>query len=115
MAYLVTEACIRCKYMECTTVCPVDCFYEGANMLVINPEECIDCGSCEPLCPAEAIIPEIDDEGGRWKKFNTEHYAGWPKLKASQRGPSPADADRWKGIADKLLNEFDPAPGKRGA
>jgi NAD-dependent dihydropyrimidine dehydrogenase PreA subunit len=54
MTYVVTEACIRCKYMDCVEVCPVDCFYEGENMLVINPNECIDCGVCEPECPAEA-------------------------------------------------------------
>jgi ferredoxin len=113
MAYLVTEACIRCKYMECTTVCPVDCFYEGANMLVINPIECIDCGSCEAMCPTEAIIPEIDDHGGRWMAFNTEHFARWPKLKASQRGAAPADADEWKQSPDKLRDHFDPAPAPR--
>ena len=51
MTYVVTEACIKCKYMDCVEVCPVDCFYEGENMLVINPDECIDCGVCEPECP----------------------------------------------------------------
>ena len=51
MTYVVTEACIKCKYMDCVEVCPVDCFYEGENMLVIKPDECIDCGVCEPECP----------------------------------------------------------------
>ena len=55
MTYVVTEDCIKCKHMDCVEVCPVDCFYEGENMLVINPSECIDCGVCEPECPAEAI------------------------------------------------------------
>jgi NAD-dependent dihydropyrimidine dehydrogenase PreA subunit len=53
MTYVVTEACIKCKYMDCVEVCPVDCFYEGDNMLVIKPSECIDCGVCEPECPAD--------------------------------------------------------------
>ena len=61
MTYVVTENCIRCKYMDCVEVCPVDCFYVGENMLVINPDECIDCGVCEPECPAEAILPDSDD------------------------------------------------------
>ena len=62
MTYVVTETCIRCKYMDCVEVCPVDCFYVGANMLVIHPDECIDCGVCEPECPVEAIIPDTDGE-----------------------------------------------------
>ena len=61
MTYVVTENCIRCRYMDCVEVCPVDCFYAGEQMLVINPEECIDCGVCEPECPAEAIVPDSDD------------------------------------------------------
>src|SRR5205807_8605868 len=60
MTYVVTEACIRCKYMDCVEVCPVDFFYEGENMLVIHPDECIDCGVCEPECPVEAIIPDSE-------------------------------------------------------
>ena len=58
MTYVVTDNCIKCKYMDCVEVCPVDCFYEGENMLVIHPDECIDCGVCEPECPAEAILPD---------------------------------------------------------
>ena len=61
MTYVVTDACIKCKYTDCVEVCPVDCFYEGENMLVINPSECIDCGVCEPECPAEAILPDTED------------------------------------------------------
>ena len=61
MTYVVTDACIRCKYMDCVEVCPVDCFYEGENMLVIHPDECIDCGVCEPECPVDAIKPKIAD------------------------------------------------------
>ncbi|WJR79225.1 ferredoxin family protein [Bradyrhizobium sp. NP1] len=113
MAYVVTEACIKCKYMECTTVCPVDCFYEGTNMLVINQSECIDCGSCEPVCPTEAIIPDVDDTNDRWKDFNEKYAAVWPKIKASQRGEPPADAENWKGVENKLETEFDPTPATR--
>ena len=60
MTYIVNESCIRCKYMDCVEVCPVDCFYEGENMLVIHPDECIDCGVCEPECPVDAIKPETE-------------------------------------------------------
>ncbi len=66
MTYVVTENCIRCKYMDCVEVCPVDCFYAGENMLVINPSECIDCGVCEPECPAKAIVPDSDDRASAW-------------------------------------------------
>ena len=68
MTYVVTEACIKCKYTDCVEVCPVDCFYEGENMLVIHPDECIDCGVCEPECPADAIKPDTEPglENG-WK------------------------------------------------
>ena len=71
MAYIVMDACIRCKYMDCVEVCPVDCFYEGENMLGIHPDECIDCGVCEPECPVEAIAPDTeDDEDKKWLKLN---------------------------------------------
>ena len=60
MTYVVTDNCIKCKYMDCVEVCPVDCFYEGENMLVIHPDECIDCGVCEPECPANAIFPDTE-------------------------------------------------------
>ena len=66
MTYVVTEACIKCKYMDCVEVCPVDCFYEGENMLVIHPDECIDCGVCEPECPPEAIVPDTDPQAEAW-------------------------------------------------
>ena len=77
MTYVVTDACIKCKYLDCVEVCPVDCFYEGENMLVINPSECIDCGVCEPECPAEAILPDTESglevwlDGDRWRYADT--------------------------------------------
>ena len=70
MTYVVTEACIRCKYLDCVEVCPVDCFYEGENMLVIHPDECIDCGVCEPECPVEAIVPDSDPQAEKWVELN---------------------------------------------
>ena len=73
MTYVVTENCIRCKYMDCVEVCPVDCFYAGENMLVIHPDECIDCGVCEPECPAEAIFPDTRPGFESWLKLNAKY------------------------------------------
>ena len=70
MTYTVNDKCIMCKHTDCVEVCPVDCFYEGENMLVINPDECIDCGVCEPECPEDAILPDTDEEGAKWVEFN---------------------------------------------
>ncbi|MCT4635352.1 MAG: ferredoxin family protein [Rickettsiales bacterium] len=98
MTYVVTESCIKCKYTDCVDVCPVDCFYEGENMLVINPDECIDCGVCEPECPIEAIKPE--EEGNiEWVEINREYSAKWPNITASKK-PLP-EADKYKDISDK--------------
>ncbi len=72
MTYIVTDNCIKCKYMDCVEVCPVDCFYEGENMLVIHPDECIDCGVCEPECPAEAIKPDTEPNLDKWLEINTK-------------------------------------------
>ncbi len=69
MTYVVTDNCIKCKYMDCVEVCPVDCFYEGDNMLVIHPDECIDCGVCQPECPAEAILPDGEPHLEKWLKL----------------------------------------------
>ena len=60
MAHVVTEPCILCKYTDCVDVCPVDCFREGPNFLVIDPDECIDCAVCIPECPTNAIMAEED-------------------------------------------------------
>lgn len=100
MAFAVTEACIRCKYTDCVSVCPVDCFYEGETMLVINPDECIDCGVCEPECPATAIIPETAPDAQRWIELNGRLAAQWRNI--TDRRDPPADADSWKGVPDKL-------------
>jgi ferredoxin len=110
MAYVVTEACIKCKYMDCVEVCPVDCFYEGEAMLVINPNECIDCGVCEPECPAEAIVPDTEPHLEKWVELNAKYSAEWPNI--TVKGETPADADEWKGKAGKFDQFFTDAPGE---
>ena len=110
MTYVVTEACIRCKYMDCVEVCPVDCFYEGENMLAINPNECIDCGVCEPECPAEAILPDNDGGATAWMELNATFSAQWPNV--TRKGDVPADADAHKGEEGKYDKFFSPEPGK---
>ncbi len=112
MTYVVTEACIKCKYMDCVEVCPVDCFYEGENMLVINPNECIDCGVCEPECPAEAIMPDTEPNLDKWIELNAKYSAEWPNL--TVKGETPADADGWKGVPGKFDAHFSTEPGSGG-
>lgn len=107
MTYVVTESCIKCKYSDCVEVCPVDCFYEGENMLVINPDECIDCGVCEPECPVEAIKPESEDNL-EWQEINREYSAKWPNL--STRKQALPEADEFKDKANKK-EFFSPNPG----
>lgn len=102
MTFVVVDNCIKCKYMDCVEVCPVDCFHEGPNMLVIDPEECIDCTLCEPECPAEAIFSEEDIPKGQehFLELNKDLSAGWPVI--TEMGEAPADAEEWDGIPDKL-------------
>src|ERR1700731_497474 len=104
MAYIVTDACIRCKYTDCVEVCPVDCFYEGENMLVIDPEQCIDCGVCEPECPAEAIIPDTSPGSEKWVEFNQKYSAVWPNIVLKKEALK--DADEWLGVPNKLERFF---------
>ena len=102
MTFVVTETCIKCKYMDCVEVCPVDCFHEGPNFLVIDPEECIDCTLCEPECPVDAIYSEEEVPAGQeqFLALNAELAKEWPVI--SQRKEPPADADAWKDVAEKL-------------
>lgn len=102
MTYVVTEACIKCKYTDCVDVCPVDCFREGPNFLVIDPEECIDCTLCVPECPAEAIFAEDDvpEDERAFIALNAELAKQWPAI--TERKAPPADADQWKGVKGKL-------------
>ena len=110
MTYVVTENCIKCKYMDCVEVCPVDCFYEGENMLVIHPDECIDCGVCEPECPAKAIVPDTVPENESWLKLNANFASVWPNI-TIKRSP-PADATEFDGVAGKLERYFSENPGQ---
>ncbi len=109
MTYVVVESWIHCKYMDCIEVCPVDCFYEGENMLVIHPDECIDCGVCEPECPAEAILPDTEDDTERWVDMNRQYAATWPNI--TRKKDSPADADDFKDVEGKFDQYFSPNPG----
>lgn len=110
MPFVVAEPCIRCKYTDCVSVCPVDCFHEGANMLVIHPDECIDCGACVPECPAEAIFMDSDLPSG-WRNYaalNAELAELWPVL-SRRKDPLPG-ADAAKAETNKL-GSLSRAPG----
>ena len=129
MTYVVTEACIKCKYTDCVEVCPVDCFYEGDNMLVIHPDECIDCGVCEPECPADAIKPDTEPGLEKWLEVNTEYAKSWPNItqkkesppdakefakvwpNITRKGTPPTDADQFKDEKEKYEKYFSTEPG----
>jgi ferredoxin len=102
MTFVVTENCIKCKYTDCVEVCPVDCFHEGPNFLVIDPDECIDCTLCEPVCPIGAIFDEGDLPPGQeqFLELNAELAKDWPVI--TQMKAAPEDADDWKDIPNKL-------------
>jgi len=108
MTFIVTENCIKCKYTDCVEVCPVDCFYEGENMLVINPEECIDCGVCEPECPIGAIVPESEDLV-EWIEHNKKYSEQWPKI-TIKKEPLP-EAESFRDLLNKKENYFSENPG----
>lgn len=110
MTFVVTDACIRCKYTDCVEVCPVDCFYEGENMLVISPDECIDCGVCEPECPIEAILPDTDENAERWIEVNRKYAEEWPNITV-KKDPMP-EAEEMKDKKDKFKSDFSEAPGE---
>jgi ferredoxin len=110
MTYVVTENCIKCKYMDCVEVCPVDCFYEGENMLVIHPDECIDCGVCEPECPAEAIKPDTEPGLEQWLKINADLAKSWPNI--TQKKDAPGDAKAFDGQPGKYDKYFSTSPGE---
>jgi ferredoxin len=109
MTYVVVESCIKCKYMDCVEVCPVDCFYEGENMLVIHPDECIDCGVCEPECPIEAIKPDTEPGLEKFLSLNADFAKIWPNITAKK--PPPEDAKAWEDVPNKLAEHFSDKPG----
>ncbi len=112
MTFVVTENCIKCKYTDCVEVCPVDCFYEGQNMLVIHPDECIDCGVCVPECPAEAIVADTEPAATEhWLHLNRTYAEIWPNILARK---SPlSDAELHNGRANKAI-EFCSDPVDEG-
>jgi len=102
MAFVITENCINCKFTTCVDVCPVDCFHEGPNFLVIDPDECIDCALCEPECEANAIfsVDEVPENQKMFITLNAELSKKWPAVTVS-KGSFP-DADKWNGKPNKL-------------
>ncbi|WP_375617846.1 MULTISPECIES: ferredoxin FdxA [unclassified Bartonella] len=109
MTHVVTDNCIHCKYTDCVEVCPVDCFYEGENMLVIHPDECIDCGVCVPECPAEAILPDTEPGLEKWLELNLHYANKWPNL-TTRKDPLP-QAKEMDGVPNKLEKYFSENPG----
>lgn len=102
MTYVVTENCIKCKHTDCVEVCPVDCFHEGPNMLVIDPDECIDCSLCEPECPVNAIFAgdDVPADQQTFIELNAELARQWPVI--TEKKDAPEDAEEWDGKPDKL-------------
>ncbi len=102
MTHVVTEACIRCKYTDCVDVCPVDAFRAGKNMLVIDPDECIDCAVCIPECPVNAIYADDDvpADQRRFTPLNAELAKAWPTITKTHKALE--DADQWADTPDKL-------------
>jgi ferredoxin len=102
MTFVVTDECVKCKYTDCVEVCPVDCFHEGPNFLVIDPDECIDCTLCEPECPVEAIHAEDDvpEDQKIYIQLNAELAKVWPVI-TEKKDPLP-DHDEWAGVKNKL-------------
>ena len=113
MTYIVKDECIKCKLTDCVEVCPVDCFYEGENMLVINPDECIDCGVCEPECPIDAIKADTDenvDDMEKWLLLNKKFSAKWPNI--SKKKDPMSEHEKFRNIKDKYDKHFSEKPGK---
>lgn len=102
MAFVVTDNCIKCKYTDCVAVCPADAFFEGPNFLAICPVACIDCGLCEPECPAQAIVQQdaLTADQAHFLELNAELAKVWPNI--TEVKDAPADADAWNGVPNKL-------------
>ena len=112
MTHLVTDACVNCKYTDCAEVCPVNCFYEGNNMLVIKAEECIDCALCVNECPVKAISADLDlavADRAKWLEVNKDYSEKWSKRRVSSRKAPLPDADKYKDETGKFEKYFDPS------
>ena len=112
MPYVVNQNCIKCKYTDCVEVCPVDCFYEGENMLVIHPDECIDCGVCEPECPVDAITPDTDDTAKEWIEPNKKFSETWPNISKKKQTYPKEEQDKW--AKEKNKKQFFSEKGGKG-
>ena len=110
MTYLVNDNCIKCKHMDCVEVCPLTVSHEGENMLVINPDECIDCGVCEPECPVDAIIQDFNDTDNKWYDLNFKWSNEWPNITSKDESQVPEDAEEWANVKDKM-KYFSEKPG----
>ena len=109
MTYIVNEKCIKCKYTDCVEVCPVDCFYEGENMLVIHPDECIDCGVCEPECPVDAIKPDTEPGLEKWLELNRKFSESWPNITSKKDALPDAEPIRTRRTSSTSI--FRPSRG----
>lgn len=112
MTYVVKEECIGCLHGDCIAVCPVDCFYVGENMLVINPDECIDCGVCEPECPEEAIVADSDPTAAKWVEVNRKYSELWPNITAKNESMPLPTSEARSGEAGKFDKYFSQEPGE---
>lgn len=111
MTYVVNDNCVMCKHTDCVEVCPVDCFHEGENMLVINPDECIDCGACEPECPVDAIKHEAD-ESPKWLEINTKYAELWSTTIITEKKEALPDAEKYAKEENKFEKYFSDKPAK---
>ena len=102
MTFVIGQNCIKCKLTDCVEDCPVDCFYEGPNFLVIHPDECIDCALCEPECPVEAIFSEdeIPEDQQEFLELNAELADIWPNI--AEKKDAPEDEAEWRDVAGKI-------------
>lgn len=114
MVGVVTDKCIKCKHMDCVEVCPVDAFYEGENMVVINPLECVSCGCCIQQCPVEAIAFDDEPAGQPWRELNAKYAEIWPNI-TFNAGQTPPDAEQFHNVPDKFERYFSPEPGNGDA
>ena len=112
MTYIVNDKCINCRHTDCVEVCPVDCFYLGENTIVIHPDECIDCGVCEPECPVDAIQADSDPGADEWLEYNREMSEIWPNITEKRDEDVPEDAAEWKDVENKLEEHFSEKPGQ---